>query len=186
MSLNAQTGSLVTLLLLCLPIAIVADSARESEDGGPRFTKLGANGSELVIQDRGWVDRGNENEGTRWRCVRDNATGLTWEVKTRDNWREVYNFAQAAVYARNISLCGSSNWRVPNPQELLSIIDHGAVEGPQIDTHYFHHARPAFYWSSQVHAPYPSYAVGVHFSNGAVTTADQSGRNQVRLVRGGK
>ena len=186
MLLNPQTGNLLTLLLLCLPIAVGADSARASEDDGPRFTKLGANGNELVIQDRDWVDRGKENEGTQWRCVRDNATGLTWEVKTWENWREVYNFARATAHARNATICGLPEWRIPSSLELLSIVDQGAPSGPKIDKHFFNHAREAFYWSSEVYAPYPAFAVGVHFGSGAVTTANQSGRNNLRLVHGGR
>ncbi|MEA3642943.1 MAG: DUF1566 domain-containing protein, partial [Lamprobacter sp.] len=48
------------------------------------FTKLDANGDPLFIQDEQWRDDGNEMDGTQWSCVRDNHTGLTWEVKTTD------------------------------------------------------------------------------------------------------
>ncbi len=45
------------------------------------FTKIAADGSVLVVQDQAWDDLGNENAGTQWSCVRDNHTGLIWEVK---------------------------------------------------------------------------------------------------------
>ena len=48
------------------------------------FTKLDANGDPLSIQDAAWSDDGLEIDGTRWSCVRDNHTGLIWEVKTDD------------------------------------------------------------------------------------------------------
>lgn len=57
-------------------------------DAGFDFTKLGADGQPLAIQDQPWArdgngfDNGSEAAGTRWSCVRDNVTGLTWEVKT--------------------------------------------------------------------------------------------------------
>ena len=45
------------------------------------FTKLGTDGTPLTIQDAAWDDAGAEVDGTRWSCVRDNHTGLVWEVK---------------------------------------------------------------------------------------------------------
>ena len=49
------------------------------------FTKLGADGSVLSIQNGTWADNGSEANGTKWSCVKDNHTGLVWEVKTNDN-----------------------------------------------------------------------------------------------------
>jgi hypothetical protein len=48
------------------------------------FTKLGSDGSELSIQTETWTTGGTGAEalGTKWSCVRDNVTGLVWEVKT--------------------------------------------------------------------------------------------------------
>ena len=49
------------------------------------FTKIGSNGKPLPVQDRIWSDSGNEKEGTMWDCVRDNVTGLVWEIKRNDD-----------------------------------------------------------------------------------------------------
>lgn len=51
---------------------------------GFSFTKLGADGAPLAIQDAAWSDTGNEALGTKWSCIQDNVTGLMWEVKTND------------------------------------------------------------------------------------------------------
>jgi|GEM_PF-3194727 len=48
------------------------------------FTKLGADGQPLAVQNGTWSDSGNENAGTKWSCVKDNRTGLIWEVKVND------------------------------------------------------------------------------------------------------
>ncbi|CAM5217520.1 Lcl domain-containing protein [Alishewanella longhuensis] len=49
------------------------------------FTKLASDGSELPIQNRAWDPiNGSEQDGTLWSCVRDNVTGLVWEIKTAD------------------------------------------------------------------------------------------------------
>ncbi len=48
------------------------------------FTKLGSDGSVLTIQNGTWASGGTGTEaaGTKWSCVKDNVTGLVWEVKT--------------------------------------------------------------------------------------------------------
>jgi hypothetical protein len=48
------------------------------------FTKLGSDGTPLTIQTATWTTGGLGTEalGTKWSCVRDNVTGLVWEVKT--------------------------------------------------------------------------------------------------------
>lgn len=48
------------------------------------WTKLDAQGNPLVIQDQPWNDAGNESSGEHWSCIRDNVTGLVWEVKESD------------------------------------------------------------------------------------------------------
>lgn len=59
-------------------------------DKGFDYTKLGVSGATLAIQNASWersgnADSGNEAAGTKWSCVRDNITGLVWEVKTSDS-----------------------------------------------------------------------------------------------------
>ncbi len=46
------------------------------------FTKLGATGNLLAVQNQPWALAGTEAAGTQWGCVKDNITGLVWEVKT--------------------------------------------------------------------------------------------------------
>jgi len=48
------------------------------------WTKLDAGGNALAIQNQAWADGGSEEEGTHWSCVRDNLTGLIWEIKETD------------------------------------------------------------------------------------------------------
>ena len=60
----------------------------DDSDGhaGFSFTKLDADGKALAIQNRDWStdSLGTESSGTKWSCVRDNVTGLTWEIKNTD------------------------------------------------------------------------------------------------------
>ncbi len=45
------------------------------------FSKLGQDGKPLSVQDQAYDENGNEAAGTKWSCVKDNTTGLVWEVK---------------------------------------------------------------------------------------------------------
>ena len=53
--------------------------------GGLDFTRLGSDGGQLAAQNGTWAADGDEQVGTHWSCVRDNHTGLVWEVKTDDD-----------------------------------------------------------------------------------------------------
>lgn len=53
--------------------------------GGFSFTKVDKDGRALPIQDQSWSNTGTEAAGTKWSCVKDNVTGLIWEIKTDDN-----------------------------------------------------------------------------------------------------
>ncbi|MDO9225594.1 MAG: DUF1566 domain-containing protein [Pseudomonadota bacterium] len=64
-----------------------ADPATNSDaDGklGFSYSKLGGDGQPLTIQNGTYSEAGSEAAGTKWSCVKDNLTGLTWEVKTDD------------------------------------------------------------------------------------------------------
>lgn len=58
------------------------DSTQGGDDtdgvAGFRFTKLDANGNPLANQAVVW---NNDNPDSQWKCVKDEATGLMWEVK---------------------------------------------------------------------------------------------------------
>ncbi len=46
------------------------------------FTKLDEAGNALLIQTGVYSEAGSSELGTKWSCVRDNHTGLIWEIKT--------------------------------------------------------------------------------------------------------
>ncbi len=101
-------------------------------------------------------------------CVKDNVTGLMWEIKTTDgglrDWNKTYtNYTPSfdpyslygtagdasgyvnAVNATN--LCGYSDWRLPTAEELQSIVDYG-VANPAIDATWFPNTPGSEYWTS--------------------------------------
>ena len=105
-------------------------------------------------------------------CIRDNTTGLTWEVKTAANKDTAYTFAAAITYASTVNgvslsvstanrgslyastassgsgLCGfTAGWRVPTRRELLSIVHRGS-SSPAIDSDYFPNTKISYIDSS--------------------------------------
>jgi hypothetical protein len=143
-------------------------------------------------------------------CVRDNVTGLIWEVKTADgglrdqNWTYTWYSAHVGTasgtnncqtagrcdtekYTADLNasaLCGFSDWRMPSVDELQSIVHYGRSY-PSIEPAYFPNT-PASFWSASPYAPYPAGAWSVYFVNGGTVAHYQSDGNHVRLVRSGQ
>lgn len=148
-----------------------------------------------------------------WACIRDNVTGLIWEMKTssglhsQDNTYTWYYPAdsmnggksgvqnggrcqgskcdtEAFVEAVNASnLCGASDWRLPTRKELLSIVDNSRFK-PAIDLRYFPNTPAGDFWSSSPYAEKTDFAWEVSFKYGEADTDQKNESNHVRLVRG--
>jgi PKD repeat protein len=76
--------------------------------------------------------------------VTDNLTGLMWQRSDRSplSWRD------ALYYCEGLNLSGHNDWRLPNINELVSIVDYGLIY-PAIDTYYFPNTSTSDeYWSS--------------------------------------
>lgn len=133
----------------------------------------------------------------RTECVKDNLTGLTWEGKPtsglRANTNTYTNYgdgragdASAYVLAVNaIALCGYTDWRLPDADELQSIVDYGVgMPGPVVDLGWFPNTRNGYFWSSSLTvAPGPATGFGTFFGNGYIGTIGLSFATYVRLVR---
>jgi hypothetical protein len=83
--------------------------------------------------------------------VVDNNTGLQWVKKFTDN---TYTWDNAKNYCENLSYAGKNDWRLPTPQELLTIIDGSRFDRWPINTYFTYNPAPApnysFYaWSSK-------------------------------------
>ena len=145
----------------------------------PSYTKLDASGNDLP------------DEATEWTMVRDSVTGLIWEVKTDDGTihdkDDTYTWCDSNpdtdggdagtcgtgadtedfINALNAeSFGGFSDWRLPTPEELRSIVDYGRTN-PSISTDYFPNTVSSYYWSSTTYADYTDYAWRVSFGYGA-------------------
>jgi len=152
----------------------------------PSYTKLDANGNELP------------DSAISWAMVRDNVTGLIWEVKTDDGgvhdkdnvytWNDARNVFIAALNSALFG--GQSDWRMPTMKELSYLVGYSIpYPGPTIDTTYFPntvYAGSSKYWSSTTNASSTGSAWLVYFGNGVLYFRSKSDGNYVRAVRGGQ
>jgi len=162
------------------------------------FTKLDSNGNAMAATGDGV-----------WSCVKDNHTGLIWEVKTTDggihDTNNTYRWGGLTAQGRDHAskegiyyddwntlvegsntnnFCGyNGGWRVPNRDELRSIVNLGS-NNINIYHDYFPHMS-YWYWSAVPKADDSTLAFGVYISFGGDDTGhrDYAGDGHVRLVR---
>ena len=92
------------------------------------------------------------------------------------------------AYAKNINsmqLCGVTGWRLPNREELRTLVRYDIqYPGPTIATEFFPNALNQFYWSSIPSANDKEGAWGIGFSFGYDYAYFKSDYGSVRLVYG--
>lgn len=115
--------------------------------------------------------------------VTDISTGLMWQQLTAP-W---YTWEQALTYCESLTLGGYSDWRLPNRNELHSIVDY-SKNYPAIDTRFFPSTGVQYYyWSSTSIAYSSDYAWEVGFAFGGVNKfVFKTSDIYIRAVRGGQ
>jgi len=99
-------------------------------------------------------------------CVTDNLTGLMW-VKAQSV--TLFLWVDALTDANNLTLCGHSDWRLPNRKELRSLINHSVGNSAAwLNTQGFSNVQPIGYWSSSSDAGGASRAWMVNMQDGSV------------------
>ena len=123
----------------------------------------------------------------------DNLTGLMWLKDTNcmvthypefDNdstpgfgdvtWQLALNFI-SGINTGNYPNCGAGyiDWRLPNPKELLSLIDFKNFDPALPSGHPFHNLWFGFYWSSSSYAVNSREAWAVLLYTGRLTAPDK-------------
>lgn len=166
------------------------------------YSKLGSGGAVLADTAESWL------------MVKDNVTGLIWEVKNAKDGTKDYNNANDAdnTYTwydpdfteypgtagdgtdtkdfidklNTSSYGGFSNWRMPTVKELSTLMDRGRTVAPYIDTAYFPNTQTSWYWSSSSYGGGSSDAWGVYFNHGSVDGLHKGYGVYVRAVRSGQ
>ncbi len=117
--------------------------------------------------------------------VIDKVTGLQWQDNTDiafyplGDWEEAINFCE-----NTLNLGGYTDWRMPNRNELLSIVDYGNFN-PSINS-VFVYTPARDFWSSSTYVEYKNRAWYVDFKYGKSYSIEKSDKRHVRCVRGGK
>jgi hypothetical protein len=104
--------------------------------------------------------------------VTDNLTGLIW-IRLNDNIHRTWE--ESLDYANNLDRCGYSNWRLPNINELASMIHNGepdiAVWLNTSPPDYFIGIESYPYWSSTTDRAARSAAMVVDLWDGSIGSA---------------
>ena len=156
----------------------------------------------LVTGDDGDLEKGLPWPNPRFTdnlngTVTDNLTGLIWPkdldcvgASTTHNWPNA--LAAAKTLAHGNVECGltdgsaAGNWRLPNRNELLSLLDLGTTNPALPASHPFiNFNNQSGYWSSTTNAADTNQAWFVEFGNANVGSAPKSGLVFVTAVRGG-
>jgi hypothetical protein len=120
--------------------------------------------------------------------ISDATTGLMWEQKTDDGGIQdkdiTSTWEEALVYCENLSSGRYNDWRLPNINEIQSILDYEHAE-PAIDILYFPNTIWSAYWSATTRANDVYSAWGVNAGYGNVSSRNKSFLYYVRAVRGG-
>ena len=124
--------------------------------------------------------------------VGDNITTLEWQGCTAGLSGDActagaaggYNWAEALAYCDSLDWSGNTDWRLPDPYEIASIIDLGRYN-PTIDPDAFPGTPGVAFWTSSSHAGNPVNAWYAGLYGGEVSFGDKSYDCHVRCVRGG-
>jgi hypothetical protein len=117
-------------------------------------------------------------------CVTDNLTGLMW-VKEPSFTSTIWTTALTA--ANDLDLCGFTDWRLPNVNELESLTNSDAVtQASFLNAQGFSGVQAGFYWSSSSYAGSPANAWIVSMADGLVNAAGKPIGGFVWPVRAGQ
>lgn len=116
------------------------------------------------------------NDGT----VTDIETGLVWQHATAG---KIMTGERAINYCKGLSLGGHDDWRLPNINELQSIVDY-TRHNPAINITAFPDTLSSPYWSSTTVAHDTCLAWCVGFNYGNVVYGNKSLSYYVRAMRG--
>lgn len=117
-------------------------------------------------------------------CITDNLTGLMW---VRNANSGIATWQNALTYANGLSICGYADWRLPNVNELESLINaEQANTATWLNTQGFSNVQANDYWSSSTYAGGTADAWGVTMWNGYVVGYTKTTTYYVWPVRAGQ
>ncbi len=131
----------------------------------------------------GELDNLNFTRNDTTKTVSESVTNLQWqddETVTSNN----ASWSDALGYCENLTLASKTDWRLPNQNELLSIVDYSR-DDIAIDNAFENNAS-SYYWSSSSLTSNTTHAFNVHFFRGSTHYNEKSNDYYIRCVRGGQ
>jgi hypothetical protein len=117
-------------------------------------------------------------------CVTDNLTGLMWVSApsvTAATW------TAALTSANDLMLCGFSDWRLPNVNEIESLVNSEvASQANFLNTQGFTGVQASYYWSSSTYGGNARVAWIVSLGTGSVESSVKSSSYFAWPVRAGR
>lgn len=114
--------------------------------------------------------------------VTDSDTNLMWQddvASTERLWDSSIN------YCETLNLAGYNDWRLPNKNELLSIVDYNKYN-LVIKGNVFQNIVSGEYWSSTTYKGDTNYVWAVNTISGSSSTFIKTGNNYALCVRAGE
>jgi len=112
--------------------------------------------------------------------VKDSVTKLEWQD---DNITDTMEWQEAIEYCESLELGGYSDWRLPNINELKTIMDRSRYNPAIVSA--FEHTSSGIYWSSTTNENRHEEAWYVLFEGGGVDNGYKFNDLYVRCVRAG-
>ena len=133
--------------------------------------------SDFTLHDDATVT--HSKTGLMWKRCAEGQSGASCMGKASGHtWNEALLLAEGASFA------GYRDWRLPNKNELASLVEEACFE-PAINLSVFPATLSERFWSSSpMSSKYNAWVI--YFSGGQVNYADRKYGRHVRLVRGGQ
>lgn len=168
----------VTILVGLLLSAVFISSAAAAQSCNKAIESTTPEGRFTVSSDGTAI---HKPTGLMWmRC----SLGQTWDGRSCRGDASVFTWGGALQAASRHTFAGHSDWRLPNKNELASIVEE-ACRAPAINEKVFPATPSAYFWSSSPYAGLAHGAWSVDFGFGPVNASVKTGNLHVRLVRGG-
>lgn len=149
-------------------------------------TNTGQDGAFYANQ-MSYTDHGNgtitdDHTGLMWQKM-DDGNSYTW-YQASGTYHSTYNPAGQNVCG-NLNLAGHSDWRLPSPLELATLIDVSvAPDGPTIRQDVFPDSWNVRVWANRQYVTVPEASWLVYFNDGSVGVTNAEYAGHVRCVRG--
>jgi len=164
-----------------LPQTGQTTSVAAGDDGALQNGAVGTNAAGRFV-----VGQGIESA-----CIVDQQTGLMWvraPSSTSYSWSNAIAYDSTVGGAIPSDYCGHNDWRLPNSNELRSLVNYGQANSASwLNTQGFSNVQSGGYWSSTTYAASTGSALGVNMLSGfSVGSSSKTSSYWVWPVRGGR